>query len=369
MKIKTPVVIIFVALSFSHSMHSSSRAQEKPGVDSTSNADVHPVWEMMDVESESSLRGLHVVSESVVWASGSGGTIIHTTDGGKTWDVRIVPGAQELDFRDIHAIDEQTIVAITSGTPARIYRSNDGGSSWKMAFENKDEKVFLDALSFFDDHHGMVMGDPIDGSLFLLQTRDGGKTWKPIDHTPHTTPGEAGFAASGTNMIVVGQQKVMIALGGAETDQTETTNRILISEDRGATWNASIVPLDRSPSAGIFSLCFSDSDNGVAVGGDYLKPDSTSGNYALTHDGGKTWNVPPHRQPPAGYRSCVAAWTNNGKTSFIAVGPSGTDCSTDLGKIWILASKEGFHAIEFSPDGKQGWATGGDGRVGKWLGK
>lgn len=333
-----------------------------------SNADVPAVWQMMEIDSDASLRGLHVVGESVVWASGSGGTIIHTTDGGAHWNVQIVPGAEKLDFRDIHAIDEKTIVAITSGTPARIYRSTDGGSSWAVTYENKDEKVFLDALSFFDKQQGVVMGDPIDGSLFLLQTTDGGKTWKQNQASPATSPGEAGFAASGTNMIVVGKQKVMIALGGAETGKTATTNRVLFSGNRGADWSAGVVPMVRSPSAGIFSLCFSSPDNGVAVGGDYLKQDATTHNYAVTRDGGKTWSVPKRRQPPSGYRSCVAAWINEGRPEFIAVGPNGTDRSTDLGNSWHAISKTGFHAIEFSPDGKQGWATGGDGRVAKWMG-
>ncbi len=358
---KTTFLFAITVVSFS-----SLLTLEPTRADDVKAAKAQSVWKLMDIDSNASLRGLHVVSHSSVWASGSGGTIIHTSDGGLTWGVQVVPGAEELDFRDIHAIDGETIVAMTSGTPARIYRSADGGSSWAIVFENEDVKVFLDALSFFDDQQGIVMGDPIDGSLFVLATHDGGKTWKPRQSAPPTTAGEAGFAASGTNMIVVGQQKVWIALGGAESGETKTNSRVLFSKNRGVNWKSTVVPMARNPSAGIFSLSFAGANNGVAVGGDYLKPEVTKDNYAITRDGGKTWTTPDRREPPTGFRSCVAVWMNGEETNFIAVGPNGTDRSTDLGTSWKRISDEGFHAIEFSPDGKHGWATGGNGRMARW---
>ena len=314
-------------------------------------------WNRVNVDTKASLRGLHVLSEIDIWASGSGGTIINSIDGGQTWRVKIVPGAEELDFRDIHAVDDATIVAITSGTPARIYRSVDGGSNWKLVYENQDEKVFLDALSFWDDQTGIVMGDPIDEDLFLLGTSDGGRTWENYKQTPRTLPGEAGFAASGTNMITTGKQRVFIGLGGALPESSSRTSRILISENGGKDWVAATVPMMRNPSAGIFSICFANAKDGVAVGGDYKQPDGTRSNYAATHDGGKTWKTPRPRQPPSGYRSCVAKWVDDRELNFISVGPNGTDLSTDLGESWTRISNEGFNSIQFTADGRFGWAV------------
>ncbi len=325
-------------------------------------------WKLIAVDTKASLRGLHVRSEQNVWASGTGGTIINTIDGGQTWRVTTVPGAEKLDFRDIHAIDDATIVALTSGTPARIYRSIDGGSSWKLAYENEDEQVFLDSLSFWDDQTGIVMGDPIAGNLFLLQTSDGGQSWGKHKQTPTTLPGEGGFAASGTNMITIGKQKVCIALGGDQPESSNRTSRILISENAGSDWVAAAVPMERNPSAGIFSICFANPRDGIAVGGDYQQPNSTRDNYAVTHDGGKTWSTPDPRQPPSGYRSCVAKWVMGREINFVSVGPNGTDLSADLGEHWNRVSNEGFHSIDVSPDGEHGWATGSDGRVAKWMG-
>ena len=52
------------------------------------------------------LRGLSVVDERVAWAGGAGGTVLRTVDGGRTWQRRVVPDAEGLDFRDIEAFDE-----------------------------------------------------------------------------------------------------------------------------------------------------------------------------------------------------------------------------------------------------------------------
>ncbi len=361
MKIQSAPSLVFIFV-----LGLSLSAQEKNRFDETNSGPTPSPWRLLNVDTKASLRGLHVLSESCVWASGTGGTIISTVDG-KTWKVQIVPGAEKLDFRDIHAIDEKTIVAMTSGAPACIYRSTDGGSSWQRCYENADEKVFLDDLSFIDNQRGIVMGDSIDGTLFLLQTIDGGKTWSRIENTPQTLAGEAGFAASGSNMAVFGKQKIAIALGSAEPDQAQPTCRVLLSENL-TDWSASRVPLRRTPSAGIFSICFANVNDGVVVGGDYQKPDEISDNFAVTRDSGQTWTVPQPRQPPSGFRSCVATWRDGQEICFVTVGTNGTDLSTDLGLTWRRVSDEGFHAVEFTPDGRHGWATGGDGRVAKWLG-
>ncbi len=343
--------------------------QEKLRIDENTVSIVPSPWEMMDIDSQASLRGLHVLDQNHVWASGTGGTVINTVDGGKSWNVSVVEGAEELDFRDIHAIDDGTIVAMTSGTPARIYRSTNGGLSWKITYEDKDPRVFLDALSFWDDQHGIVMGDPIDNALFLLRTTDGGLTWQRIASAPRTEAGEGGFAASGTNAITIGDKKYFVALGSAEAQQTEDASRVLFTLDRGAKWYAAKVPIQRSPAAGIFSICFVDDKHGVAVGGDYQQPDSTDHNFAITSDGGRTWTTSNPRQPPSGFRSCVAVNRSGREIRLITVGPNGTDLSTDLGAKWRRVSNHGFHAVDFTADGQTGWACGSDGRIAKWTGK
>lgn len=344
-------------------------SQERLRVDDQTFSVIQSPWQSVKVETKASFRGLHVLSKTDVWVSGTGGTIANTIDGGKTWRVRVVQGAEKLDFRDIHAIDDGTIVAMTSGTPARIYRSTNGGSSWKISYQHTNPAVFLDSISFWDDQNGVAMGDPIDQKLFLLRTRDSGKSWRVFRKYPQTDPGEAGFAASGTNMTVIGKTKVMVALGGAEENRSAQTSRVMFSEDQGTNWNVGQVPMPRNPSAGIFSICFANAKDGVAVGGDYKQPEATTGNFAVTHNGGGTWSTPSPHVSPTGFRSCVAVWMKNGReVNFVTVGTNGTDLSTDLGNKWHRISNKGFNSVAFTKDGQHGWAVGADGKIAKWLG-
>lgn len=340
----------------SHSVVSAQSVEQQP-------------WELQNSGVTASLRGLSVVDSNTAWSSGSGGTVIKTVDGGKNWKDVSVADAGDLDFRDIHAFDSRTAVILSAGQPARVYRTEDAGASWHLQFEHPDEKSFFDALSFFDDQHGIAMSDPVDNRVLLIETLDGGKTWAelPARRRPVKQRGEAGFAASGTNMRVVGDA-VFIALGGADKGQAETSSRIVFSHDRAKAWQQAVVPMPRNPSSGIFSMVFVDPQTAVVVGGDYLNQQERDGTAACTQDGGKTWSRPTGKLP-RGYRSGVAAGQQDGQTLLVAVGPAGTDVSLDLGQNWQAASDQGFHAVQFTPDGKRAWASGADGAIGRWNGK
>lgn len=325
------------------------------------------VWQLQKTGVKASLRGLCVVNDQVVWASGSAGTVLRTIDGGQKWEDLSVAEAGELDFRDIHAFDEKSAVILSAGQPARIYKTIDGGANWKQTFEHPRKESFFDAISFWDHQHGIAMSDPVDGRVLLIETRDGGASWKelPIASRPQTLRGEGGFAASGTNMILQGE-RCFIALGSGEERQQEDSSRIVMSDDRGKTWKAVEVPLKRDPGSGIFSLAFAaDAKHGVLVGGNYVKPELDGSNFAVTVDGGKTWRR-PSGNPPRGYRSSVAYIAKRDSKRLIAVGPTGTDISNDGGNNWKPASEQGFHAVQFTDDGKAGWASGADGRLGIW---
>jgi hypothetical protein len=217
---------LMIAICF---LASESMAQAQLGTTKRKEDEAKkPIWNLVDVDTTASLRGLHVFDAKHIFASGTGGTVVQSRDGGESWSVQSVVGAEALDFRDIHAIDPNHLVIMSSGSPAR-YRSKDGGQSWAKTFERTDEKYFLDAIAFWDDKNGLVMGDPIDGHVLLLRTTDAGNSWKQIEGTPKLMAGEAGFAASGTNMVTVGENQVFIALGGAPAGQTIQTSRVLLT--------------------------------------------------------------------------------------------------------------------------------------------
>src|SRR5213075_460603 len=177
-----------------------------------------PQWTVQTSNVNARLRGVSAVNERVAWASGSGSTVLRTDDGGATWKKITVTG-DALDFRDIDAIDENTayVLSIGNGAASRIYKTNDAGKTWVLQFRNDDPKRFLDAMSFWDANHGLVIGDSIDRRFDILLTSNGGQSWTrvPPDVLPPALENEGAFAASGTNIAVYGKSQAWIALGAA----------------------------------------------------------------------------------------------------------------------------------------------------------
>jgi photosystem II stability/assembly factor-like uncharacterized protein len=310
------------------------------------------------------LRGLSVVDKSIVWASGTGGSYTITTDGGSSWNPGAVPGASELDFRDVQAVNASTAYLLSAGPgPAsKIYKTTDGGKQWVSQYTNPDKDGFFDAISFWDADHGIVLGDPVGGRFVILLTSDGGSTWTRIAaaNIPGSIPNEGAFAASGTCLAVQGTANAWFGTGGGKVA------RVFRSTDKGRSWKVSETPLAGGvASAGVFSIAFHDARHGIAVGGDYKTPDSPKDNVALTADGGTTWRLMATAARPGGYRSAVAYVPGTNGRTLYATGPSGTDRSTDGGSSWSKLDSAGFNSIGFAIP-ESGWAAGPGGRIAKF---
>ncbi len=318
-----------------------------------------PTWLPLSTGVGARLRGVSAVSDRVAWASGANGTILRTSDGGATWQTLAIAGADKLDFRDIDAVDDKTAYALSigSGELSRIYKTSDAGLTWVEQFVNHDPKAFFDAMAFWDSKRGVAISDSVDGQFVILTTGDGGASWVrvPPAALPPALPNEGFFAASGTNVTVAAPNHVWIGTGAA------SEARVLRSRDGGRTWAVSTTPLDAGPSAGIFSIAFSDATHGIVVGGDYKAETVAGNNAALTADGGATWTA---MKGLSGFRSVVAFTAGNG-SSVVAIGPSGTDVSSDGGRTWALVPGPGFHAFSFARRGSVGYGVGEKGSAGK----
>ena len=311
-------------------------------------------WVKQSVDTTASFRGLSVVSYGVVWASGTGGTVIRTVDGGKTWNVITVPGAEKLDFRDIEAFDANTayILSIGNGEDSRIYKTLDGGKTWKQQFINKNEKAFFDAIACWDAKNCIAMSDPVDGHYLLINTTDG-ETWNPIvsNQMPAAKDGEAAFAASGTCLYINPKNGDAFLVSGG------TDARVFKSTDRGKTWTSAMTPIVKgSAGSGIFSIAFRNELHGTVVGGNYEKPNEAADTVAFTRDGGKTWYK---GEGLSGYRSAVAYVDDR---TIIAVGTNGTDVSYDRGGTWKKTSSEDLNAIA-AKSRNAVWAVGPKGGI------
>ena len=318
-----------------------------------------PHWTLQTSGTTARLRGVSAVSERVAWASGSGATVLRTTDGGATWN-KLNVTSETLDFRDIDALDAQTayVLSIGNGPASRIYKTTDAGATWTMQFKSDDPKAFLDALSFWDAQHGIAFGDSVEGQFYILTTADGGATWRrvPAAGLPRALENEGAFAASGTNIAVFGKTHAWIGTGAA------AKARVLRTSDGGQSWQVADTPLAAGPSTGIFSIAFRDAQHGVIVGGDYQKEGEAVNNLAVTGDGGATWRLV---KGPSGFRSVVAYVPGMKTPALVAVGPSGADYSLDDGKTWSPIEGRGFDALSFVPHAQTGWAAGANGGLAK----
>jgi photosystem II stability/assembly factor-like uncharacterized protein len=312
------------------------------------------VWTAQSSNTTASLRGVSVASAKVVWASGTKGTYLMTTDGGTTWKSATVPGAADLDFRAVHAFDEKTAVllSIGSGEKSRVYKTKDGGGKWDVMYTNPDPKGFFDAVAFWDASHGILLGDPVDGHFVVMTTDDGGDTWHR-EKTPAAQGNEGAFAASNSCLFTIGLHDVWFGTGGA---------RVFHSSDGGRKWTVSQTPIRHdAASAGIFSVAFMNPLYGIAVGGDYSKPTEAANNIAITVDGGKKWTAP--EGSPGGFRSAVTYLPD--QKMWIATGTSGSDASTDKGKSWKAFDKGDYNALGFMLS-YAGWAVGPKGAVARF---
>lgn len=304
----------------------------------------------------SSLRGLSVVSDDVVWASGSNGMVALSTDGGRNWKWIRVKGYEDRDFRDIEAFDHKTAVIMAVAEPAVILKTFNGGETWKVVYTDSSKGMFLDAMEFWDNGNGIVVGDPIDGKIYVARTDDFGNTWHRYQSgsLPYTEEGEAMFASSGTNIRRFSNLEAMVVTGGKRS-------RLLIHEK----W-IDIPIVQGGTSTGANSVAIWDQapkkPRIVIVGGDFTKDTVTEKNCFYTTDLGRSWKYPAI--PPHGYRSCVEFLDGN---RLITCGTSGVDISVDAGKTWNLISKESFHACGKAKTGRALYLAGSKGRIARLM--
>ncbi|SFZ92532.1 BNR/Asp-box repeat-containing protein [Flaviramulus basaltis] len=226
--------------------------------------------------------------------------------------------------------------SLSIGSPAKLYK---GGM---LVYQEDHPKAFYDSMDFWNDEEGIAIGDSTDDCLSVIITRDGGETWRklPCDNLPKGTENEGAFAASDTNIAIVGDNTWVATTAGC----------VYYSPDKGDTWEVFNTPIIKEEDTqGIYSIDFYDELNGFAIGGDYTKPDDNAANKIKTTDGGKTWQLVAENQNP-GYRSCVQYIPNRKGKELVAIGFKGIDYSNDSGESWKHLSGEGFYTIRFLND-------------------
>jgi photosystem II stability/assembly factor-like uncharacterized protein len=321
---------------------------------STANAQ----WFLQESQTSADLRGINALNEDVAWASGTDGIILRTTDGGEHWQTCVTPtGAEHLDFRGIQGFDAHSAIVMSSGKGAlsRLYKTTDDCRSWRLILTNPDPDGFWDAVKFMiwekarPYRTGVLYGDPVRGEFVEFLTYDFGESWSRSQERPSARPGESLFAASNSSLLD-GSSGTLIVTGGVSGSRSRT-EQYNFRHDPHVPYRfvGGDIPLAISETGGAFSVATSLAGEApvpsggkwiggvyglpvtlVAVGGDFRRPESSKGTAAFTIDGGQHWTE--SKKPPHGYRSSVV-YDNSAKV-WIAVGPNGTDISTDDGRNW-----------------------------------
>lgn len=318
------------------------------------------------------LRGISAVSADIAWASGREGTVLRTVDGGKYWQTIKVPDAGELDFRDVEGFDADTavVLSIGPGEASRVYRTGDGGKSWKLTLQNTDSRAFFDCMAFEGDK-GWMLGDPVEGRFQIYATVDGGRRWAMLADLPKAAEGEAAFAASGT-CIARAQNAIAFATGGS-------VSKLHFRNDEDKAWlEVNTHMMAGADSAGVFSIAKVGRRDILAVGGDFKKEgevsktawlgSSVAHSYAVTDGQGNTsgegaawqsFRELPRYPATLGYRSGVACTPEVQKYVCVAAGPTGVDLLKPKGVISL--SNTGYDAVDFV--NRIGWLSGDVGRI------
>jgi len=302
-----------------------------------------------------SIRAITLMQGNLGFAGSNNTFGIYNTQANKTVSKQIGSDSLELEFRAV-ASTSTDFFMLSIESPALLYKTGDQGEM-EVVYKEEGEQVFYDAMQFWNDKEGIAVGDPTGGCLSVIITRDGGQTWNKLNCNvlPDQIKGEYAFAASNTNIAVVGDH-TWIATGGAKA-------RVFYSPDKGKTWEVFDTPMVQGEAnQGIYSITFYDEKTGFIIGGDYSKPNINTANKAFTTDGGRTWQLVADGQQP-GYRSCVQYVPGSQAKELVAVGFKGISFTNDSGSTWKQLSDESFYTLKFINDSTA--FAAGKGRISK----
>ena len=339
---------------------------------------------MQESGTTAGLRGIDSVDGSVAWASGTGGTVLRTTDGGANWQKCAIPDAAKdgvtLDFRGVQAWDAMTAIVMASGPggKSRLYKTMDGCKTWMLVLKNPDApKGFFDSFSVFfrsfrdgkPSGYGLLLGDPVGGRFALFESAITSEGWTRVPSKGLAVPGGGSAAFAASNSCITNYYKGTF---GFVTGEKPGAFLLRLQYGHG-NWRDDgktheLVPLKvRLPlasggeSTGAFAIARHLWRTGaesapiiihIAVGGDYAKPSESVGTAAWSSDGGEHWTS--STIPPNGFRSAVQ-WSEDLK-AWITVGTNGSDISRDDGKTWQPLDDGNWNALSLpfvvGPDGR-----------------
>jgi len=322
------LVLLLVSLLFScKTAVEKSKVKLKP-----------PTIEIFKVLQDSiSIRALDY-NNNKYWFAGSNGKYGYSNmnDSVSVFQIEI---ENNLEFRSI-AVTQNFTYLLTAGNPGLIYKISHKDDDIQLVYTETGQEVFYDSMKFWNDNEGIAMGDPQNNCFSILKTTNAGKTWTKLKcgNMPEALEGEAAFAASNSNLKIVGD-RVWFVTGGLHS-------RVFYSKDGGLSWTAYKTPITSGKQmTGIYAIDFYDRNLGVIIGGDWNNKNINKDNIALTENAGKTWQLLSNGSAP-GYCSDIIFIPQTDGKELLAVGSPGIWWSGNQGQSWSKLSDEGFYTVK-----------------------
>ena len=213
-------------------------------------------WDQMSVPVQSTLTSVTFVGVKLGWAVGHDATIIHTNDGGVSWQIQQFMPEREKPLLDVAFKDEKNGIAV--GAYGQFFRTSDGGQNWHEEFHQEflpiedieyldelkmeDEEAYLDERSTILPHFNRIVLDGrtafIVGEVGLIaKSNDFGKTWSQFDSVYNGSFFDIERTQAG-NLITAGLRgNVFRSLrngtpwGHVKTNTTSLINDIVLTSD------------------------------------------------------------------------------------------------------------------------------------------
>ena len=309
-------------------------------------------WTAINLETKASFRAIRSHGKHI-WIGGTRGAVIHSSDGGTNFSVSTVPGADSLDFRDLAILDEQTVLLMSAGPAengaARIYRTENGGKSWKLAYQIKEKGYFFDSI-IWERKQGLILSDPAGPFYGLIRIKNKGRDYQLLNPAKHPAlqKGEAAFAASGSSLQKTKQGYYIVTGGGEKA-------RVLFSKD-ALNWKSTYDAIPGGEGTGFFSLGVRNARNLWIAGGNYSRIKEGPVPVLASTNAGISWvkvvNAP-------GYYVEKILWAD---PYWILSGPAESSSFDPLKKQWISLGKSPYHNI--CQVGDRIYGVGGRGQIG-----
>lgn len=132
-------------------------------------------WAQVEVPVRATLTSVTFADENNGWAVGHDAVILHTGDGGKTWQMQNFAPEMEKPFLDVLFTDAQTGYAI--GAYGLFMATTDGGASWTEveAAPIREEELHFNALSRLGNGDFFIVGE-----TGMVGVSSDGKTWERL---------------------------------------------------------------------------------------------------------------------------------------------------------------------------------------------